>query len=80
MIRGSAKSRTVVIMENFINISSATARGTLDQRFPVDLHVFASDGKHVGPDYSTNGYALEINDSRAGGYHTSYQWISFPTM
>lgn len=49
-----------------------------DLELPIDLHVFAADGSHVGPNYGSGGYELEVNGARAGGVGTSFQWISVP--
>lgn len=50
----------------------------IDLRLPVDLHVFTPDGRHVGPNYLTGRYDMEIAGARAGGLYTPYQWISLP--
>jgi len=45
----------------------------------LDLHVYTLDGKHVGTNYETGEYEMQIPDSIASGdFYNSSEWIYVP--
>jgi len=59
--------------------SSASAGiAAADRSATVDLHIYTSDGRHIGTDSSTLRFELGVPQARAGGMGTSAQWISLP--
>ncbi len=44
----------------------------------ADLQAYSSDGKHVGPNYQTGNYDVDIKGAEVGGALTPIQWISIP--
>ncbi len=80
-VSGTERSKAVVSMESRINVQPGgppTVSGGPDHFYPVDLHVYALDGRHVGPDYATGEYEIGIDGAYVGGALTPAQWISLP--
>ncbi len=44
----------------------------------ADIQAYSSDGKHVGPNYQTGNYDVDIKGAEVGGALTPVQWISIP--
>ncbi len=44
----------------------------------ADLQAYSSDGNHVGPNYQTGNYDVDIKGAEVGGALTPIQWISIP--
>jgi M6 family metalloprotease-like protein/uncharacterized repeat protein (TIGR01451 family) len=81
-ISDTPHSRTLVTMEPAADMVFPGPPGGIvgDDKppLPVDLHVDAADGSHVGWNSSTQHFETGITDARSSGPRTGYQWISFP--
>jgi uncharacterized repeat protein (TIGR01451 family) len=81
-ISDTPHSRTLVTMEASGDLSLAPVAGGLigdeDPALPVDLHVYADDGSHMGWNASAQRFETGIAQGRSSGPRSGFQWISFP--
>lgn len=81
-ISDTPHSRTLVTMEASGDLSLAPVAGGLigddNPPLPVDLHVYAADGSHMGWNASLQRFDTGIAQGRSSGPRSGFQWISFP--
>lgn len=62
------------------NFYIAAAMYPLEGNVDFDLHAYTDDGKHVGVDYTTDNYDMEIsNATYSGDFWQGSEWITVPS-